>query len=311
MTRQCFWKGQFPPGGNHGGDWGIDNEYPVVERLIITVAIVTVSVYYLLNADCVLGTLLTALQRELFGIYKKSISLSCVCIIIATCSTISDLVLWFLPLHSWEAIGVKAAVSHWQHVIVKYRVLEKCQLLWLVGEVGEGRATSSINERVGVGCVGMGKRVPSCPRKDEVGMERGLQEGGRVGDCLRHLLTWQFGPGLFQVQGHHLLTLLPWNFPIPAVRTGSICKIALHSPSDLLHIILVAVDLVYMPVFFQRFLRWRLNTHVIRSRQRKKGGSLWGRESKVKSEVRSGSQFLSEKPVRALVGPRVLPLSFW
>ena len=50
-----------------------------------------------------------------------------------------------------------------------------------MGEVGEGRATSSINERVGVGCVGMGKRVPSCPRKDEVGMERGLQEGGREG----------------------------------------------------------------------------------------------------------------------------------
>ena len=35
----------------------------------------------------------------------------------------------------------------------------------------------------------MGKRVPSCPRKDEVGMGRGLQEGGRVGGCLRHLLT--------------------------------------------------------------------------------------------------------------------------
>ena len=58
-----------------------------------------------------------------------------------------------------------------------------------MGEVGEGRATSSINERKGVGCVGMGKRVPRCPRKDEVGMGRGLQEGGRVGGCLRHLLT--------------------------------------------------------------------------------------------------------------------------
>ena len=99
--------------------------------------------------------------------------------------------------------------------------------------------------------------------------------------------------------------------PYRPSEQAAFVKIVLHSPSDLLHIILIAVDLVYMPVFFQRFLRWRLNTHIIRSRKRRKGGNLWGRKSKVKSKIRSGTQFLSETSIHALAGPRVLPLSFW
>lgn len=73
----------------------------------------------------------------------------------------------------------------------------------------------------------------------------------------------------------------------------------------MLHIILIAVDLAYVPVFFQRFLRRRLNTHTTRSRKRRKGGNFWGRKSKVKSKIRSGTQFLSEKSIHALAGPRV------
>lgn len=91
-----------------------------------------------------------------------------------------------------------------------------------------------------------------------------------------------------------MLTLLAWNFPGTAVTTGSIYKTVLCSLSDSLYIILIAVDLVYVPVFFQRVLRWLLNTHILRFRQRRKEGNLWGRKSKVKSEIRLGPQLLSE-----------------
>ena len=54
-----------------------------------------------------------------------------------------------------------------------------------MGEVGEGRATNSTRERVGVGRAGMDQRAPNCLRKDGVGGEVCRRAGG---GGLRHLL---------------------------------------------------------------------------------------------------------------------------
>lgn len=211
------------------------------------------------------------LYIELFEIYKKIPLFYCICTISTAYSTISGFDLLFFPLqNTWLTCFHPQERKSWFKLLstidnLSVSSIRSCRTVscfGLVGGAGHGEQPI-ILEQIGEGCAGMAQRAPSCPRKH--GLVEDSQEAGREGGGLRHLLTWQVGPGLFLVQGHCLFILLTRGFPITATTAGSIYKMVLHSPSNLFYIILIAVDLVYVyvPVFFQRFLKWLLNTYMM------------------------------------------------
>lgn len=179
------------------------------------------------------------LYIELFEIYKKIPLFYCICTISTAYSTISELVLWFFfslqntwltCFHPWERKYLFKLLSTIDNLSVpSTRPCRRVSCFDLVGGAGHGRATNRTREN-------RWRRAPSCPRKHGLGED--TQEAGREGGGLRHLLTWQVGPGLRLVQGPYLSIPLTWGFPIMASTAGSIYKTVLHSPSNLFYIIL-------------------------------------------------------------------------
>lgn len=212
------------------------------------------------------------LYIELFEIYKNIPLFYCICTISTAYSTISELLLWFffcfkipgshafIPERGNTCLSCYQPLTTYQYPVRGLVDVWAALIWWEELDTGE---QPIVLEKIGEGGAGMAQRAPSCPGKHGLGED--TQDAGREGGGLRHLLTWQVGPGLCLVQGHYLLILLTPGFPIVATTAGSIYKMVLHSPSNVFYIILTAVDLVYtyVPVFFQRFLKWLLNTYML------------------------------------------------